>query len=83
MASRKMTFTLPDGLANKFLQAVPGRERSRYVAEAIAARLREREDRLIRACEIANANADVSAIEREWDALPEKVAELWTDAPPR
>lgn len=78
-----MTFTLPDDLATKLLRAVPGRHRSRYVTEAIAARLHEREDSLIRACEIANSDADVRAIEGEWDALAEKVVEPWTDAPPR
>ena len=78
-----MTFTLPDDLAGKFLRAVPGRDRSRYVAEAIATKLREREERLIRACEVANGDAEVRAIEEEWDALPDPVAEPWTDAPPR
>ena len=54
------------------MKRVPARDRSRYVAEALAARLREREERLIRACAIANGNADVLAIERDWDALPDE-----------
>jgi hypothetical protein len=83
MASRKMTFTLPDDLASKFLRTVPSRDRSRYVTEAIAARLREREERLIRACETANLDAEVRAIEGQWDALQDEVIEPWTDAPAR
>lgn len=86
MASRKLTFTIPEDVAAQFLRQVPGRDRSRYVAEAIAARLREREERLIRACEIANENADVLAIEREWDAMADKtdpIEEPWNVAATR
>lgn len=83
MASKKMTFTLPEDLARQFVRRVPARDRSRYVTEAIAARLRERDERLIRACEAANRDPDVLAIEQEWDALPDDVAEPWSDAPAR
>ena len=75
MATRKMTFTLPDDLAGQFLKHVRARERSRYVSEAIAAKLRAREQQLIRACEIANRDPDVLAIEREWDELRDEIAE--------
>ena len=78
-----MTFTLPDDVASQFLRIVPSRDRSRYVTEAIAARLREREDRLIRACEAANHDPDVRVIEEALDALPEEIAEPWNDASPR
>jgi hypothetical protein len=86
MASRKMTFTIPDDVVAQFLRRVPARDRSRYVAEAIAARLREREERLIRACEAANENPDVLAIEKEWDAMADttdRVEEPWNVAPAR
>ncbi len=46
MPSRKMTFTLPDDLASSFTRRVPARDRSRYVADAIAEKLAEREKRL-------------------------------------
>ncbi len=49
----------------------------RYVAEALAERLAERERRLIRSCEVANATAEVVAIERVFDALPDAVSEPW------
>jgi metal-responsive CopG/Arc/MetJ family transcriptional regulator len=80
MASRKMTFTLPQDLADEFLRRVPGNHRSQYVAAAITAKLREREERLIRACEIANGSADVLEIETSMDALADEadgVQEPW------
>jgi hypothetical protein len=78
MASRKMTFSLPESLAAKFTKHVPARARSRYVADAIANRLTERERRLIESCDAANADPDIVAIAREFDALPDTVAEPWT-----
>jgi hypothetical protein len=83
MASRKMTFTLPDELASSFTRRVPARDRSRYVANAIAEKLAEREKRLIRACEIANEDPELREIEQEFDALEDGIAEPWHDAPAR
>ena len=80
MATRKMTFTLPEPLADRFAKQVPPRDRSRYVAEAVAERLAERERRLIRSCNVANESAEVADIEREFDALPDVVSEPWTRA---
>jgi metal-responsive CopG/Arc/MetJ family transcriptional regulator len=68
MATRKITFTLPEDLAEQFMRCVPPRERSRYVAEALRAKL-SRDRSLRRACIIANNNPDVQAIEREFDAI--------------
>jgi hypothetical protein len=83
MAFRKMTFTLPEELASRFVRRVPARFRSQYVAEALNASLGEQENQLIAACEIANADPDVLALEREFDALPAEVTEPWlhADAP--
>jgi hypothetical protein len=83
MASRKMTFTLPDDLASSFTRRVPARDRSRYVADAIADKLAEREQRLIRACEIANQDPEVREIEQDFDALTDAMPEPWEDAPAR
>jgi len=49
-------------------------------------RVREREKRLSRACEIVNSDLDVRAVEREWGAFSDEVdavAEPWKDAPAR
>ncbi len=86
VASRKMTFTLPADLAAQFLRRVPARDRSRYVSEAIAVRLREREQRLIQACESANANPDVLRIEQDWEKMTDtvdRIDEPWDDTPTR
>jgi len=83
MASRKMTFTLPEELAARFVRRVPARDRSRYLADALADKLAEREKRLIRACEIANQDPKLREIEKELDALTDEVPEPWEDAPAR
>jgi hypothetical protein len=83
MASRKMTFSLPDELATSFTRRVPARDRSRYVADAIAEKLAEREKRLIRACEIANQDPELREIERELDALTDAMSEPLENAAAR
>ena len=85
MAVRKMTFSLPADLAATFVRRVPARDRSRYLAEALAYRLGERDRQLIAACETANRDADVMSdvmsIEREFDRLNDAVTEPWTLLP--
>ena len=77
MATRKMTFSVPEPLAVRFLRGVASRDRSRFVSEAMAARLEERDVALIRACEIANQDLDVAEIEREFDGIGDQMAEPW------
>jgi ubiquinone biosynthesis protein UbiJ len=83
MANRKMTFTLPEEIAAKFVRRVPARDRSRYVAAALAEKLTEADRQLVRACEIANQDPEIATIEQEFDSLPSDMAEPWTDAPTR
>ena len=78
-----MTFTLPEDLAMRFVKRVPARDRSRYVADAIAQKLADREKRLIRACEIANQDPEIREIEKELDALTDEIVEPWDDAASR
>lgn len=77
MAVRKMTFSVPESLAAQLLRKVASRDRSRFVSEALAARLAEQDQELIRACEAANEDLDVSEIEKEFDGIRDKMAELW------
>jgi hypothetical protein len=77
MAMRKMTFSVPEPLAVQLLCRVPSRDRSRFVSEALAARLEDRDVALIRACEIANQDLDVSEIEQEFDGIRDEMAEPW------
>jgi hypothetical protein len=72
-----MTFSVPESLAMQFLRSVASRDRSRFVSEALAARLQERDAALIRACEIANQDLDVAEIEKELDAIGDAMAEPW------
>lgn len=83
MAARKMTFTLPEELAGRFTRCVPARDRSRYVTEALADKLSERDRQLIRACQAANADTEVLAVEREFDALDDPIQEPWNGASAR
>ena len=77
MAMRKMTFSVPESLAVQLLGRVPSRDRSRFVSEALAARLQERDLALIRACEIANQDQDVAEIEKEFEGIGDEMAEPW------
>ena len=83
MATRKMTFTLPEELAAQFVRKVPPRERSKYLAEALGEKLSERDRRLAKACQAANDDPEVEAIEKEFDAIGEEPAEGWTSAKAR
>ena len=78
-----MTFTIPEDLASRFVRRIPSRDRSRYVADALSEKLAAREKRLIRACEIVNQDPDIKAIEQEFDALHDEIAEPWEDAASR
>lgn len=75
-----MTFTLPEDLAARLTKRVSPRNRSQYVAAAIAAKLAEREKRLLRACDIVNADPRIRKIEKQFDALEDPIAEPWDHA---
>ena len=77
MAIRKMTFSVPEPLAAQFLRRVASRDRSRFVSEALAARLEACDVALIRACEIANQDLDVAEIEKEFDGIRDEMAAPW------
>jgi len=77
MPSRKMTFTLPEEVAIPFLRRVGPSLRSRYVAEAIAARMRERSEMIKEACLAANNDPETQQMQAEFDALPDTMTEEW------
>jgi hypothetical protein len=83
MGARKMTFSLPEDLASEFSRAVAARDRSKYVAKALAERLKAEEAELAKACDIANASDDIRSIEQEFDAISADITEPWTDATAR
>lgn len=79
MANRKMTFSFPEDIAARFVRTVPSSRRSRYVAELIEAKMRERDKMLVEACEAANLDPETREIELEMDALPDTMTEEWND----
>lgn len=83
MAAIKMTFSIPQPLAEKLVRRVPSRERSKYVAAALEESLRRREAELVLACRLANEDPEVSAIEREMDAFQDTIEEPWDESPSR
>ena len=83
MATRKMTFTLPEELALQFVRRIPPRERSRYLADALSEKLTARDRLLIDACRTANSDPEVLAIEKEFDAITDEASEPWTRSAPR
>jgi hypothetical protein len=80
MAARKMTFTFPEEVANSFVRAIGSTRRSRFVVEAVEAKLRERERILIDACEAANNDPETQDIQREMAALPDTMTEAWDES---
>ena len=74
---RKMTFSVPESLALQLLRRVGSRDRSRFVSDAVAAKLEARDVALIRACEIANQDRDVAEIEAEFDGIADELVEPW------
>jgi len=76
-----MTFTISSDVAAQLLRRVPTRMRSRYVADALREKLSGHDLDLVRACQMANQNADVQAIEKEFDSLASPIAEPWNEKP--
>ena len=74
---QKMTFSVPEPLAVELLRRVASRDRSRFVSEALEARLAVRDTALIRACEIANQGLDVAEIANDLDGISNGMAEPW------
>ena len=65
----RITLSLPDSLARRFLATVPSRQRSSVVARLIEDELRRHEQRLERACLAANEDVALEADIDEWQAF--------------
>ncbi len=83
MAAVEMTFSLPASLVQRFVRRVPAQERSRFVAAALEETLKKQQAELIRACQLANEDPEVAAIEREMDSLQDHIEEPWEEPSPR
>ncbi len=83
MAMRKMTFTIPEEVARPFLLAVPSTHRSKFVADVLRSKLKEREEALIAACDAVNADSELNALVDELQALNDPIEEPWDESAAR
>jgi hypothetical protein len=67
----RITLSLPDELARRFLAAVPGRKRSAVVARLLEDELRRHEQDLERACRAANRDKELASETSEWQGIDE------------
>ncbi len=65
----RLTISLPDQLAQKFLSTVPSRQRSATIARLLERELAQHEQSLEAACRAANADEALSAEIEEWQAF--------------
>ena len=76
MATRKMTFSLPEDLAERFVRRVPARYRSQFLAKSLERSLKDEERDLVESCLHANEDVDAAIIEKEWEATHDDVKTL-------
>lgn len=72
ITAMRLTLSLPDSLARRFLATVPSRQRSSVVARLIEDELRRHEQRLEGACLAANEDASLEAEIDEWQAFDDR-----------
>ena len=77
MAVRKMTFSIPEAIARKFVGRVPARKRSQYLTEALEQKLSRQDEDLVHACKQANADADSAAVEKKMEGIEDGIEEPW------
>jgi len=65
----RITLSLPDDLARRFLAAIPDRKRSAIVARLLEEELRRHEKQLEQACRAANQDAALATETTEWQAF--------------
>ena len=70
----RITLSLPDHLAARFLAAVPRRRRSATVAKLLQRELATHESQLERSCHAANADAALAAEIEEWQSFDDDLA---------
>jgi hypothetical protein len=64
MISRRMTFQPHETWQPSFLQRIPARDRSRYLADALREKL-SRDQILIEACRVGNNDPELRQIEKK------------------
>ena len=74
----RLTISLPDQLAHKFLATVPSRQRSATIARLLAYELARCEQSIEAACHAANADEALSAEIDEWQAFDDVLDDAGT-----
>ena len=74
----RLTISLPDQLAHKFLAIVPSRQRSATIARLLAYELARREQSIEAACHAANADEALCAEIDEWQAFDDALDDTGT-----
>jgi hypothetical protein len=69
----RMTISLPDGIARRFIAAVPSRRRSATIVRLIERDLKSREAALEKACRAANADRKLAAEVEEWQSFDDRL----------
>lgn len=79
---RKMTFDIPDEVADRFSSEVPPAEQSSLVTKLLRRQVLRpslTEDQWAAACEAANRDPETQQIQADFDALPDTMTEKWDD----
>jgi hypothetical protein len=86
MALRKMTFEIPDEVAERFISEVPASEQSGVVTKLLQRRVsrpRLTEEEWAAVCEAANADDQLNADIDEWQGFSDSIEEPWNAPSPR
>lgn len=73
----RQTFTLPKETFRRFAALVPEGKRSAVIAKLIEDEASRRERGLAQACDAANRDANLAALEADFQALEDTVSEVW------
>ena len=79
MAAIKMTFNLPEQLAEQLQRRISTGKRSKFVASALNKIFSAHDRDLAEACRVANKDPDVCALEKEFDAITLRSADAAYD----
>ena len=73
----RQTFTLPESVFQRFASVVPEGKRSALVAELLEQEALRRENAMVEACRLANQDAELAALESDFQNLGDTVTEAF------
>jgi metal-responsive CopG/Arc/MetJ family transcriptional regulator len=69
----RITLSLPDDLASRFMATVPSGERSATVARLLETELEKQDQEIEKACQAANADAALAMEIDEWQSFDDEM----------